>query len=174
MPPTGLIIWVEGLDDQRFFDAVAKPILQQRYGWIAVRPYAQLEHSLVDKFLRSAIGGGIDYIFVSDCDTAPCVTSRKAALCRKFLSLDPSKVVIVVREIECWYLAGLDDNSRRAMKIPSVRNTDLLTKELFNSMMHKRYESRVVWMLEILNGFSRAVARDKNRSFRYFCDRYDI
>lgn len=168
MTKKGLFIWVEGPDDQRFFEVVIKPILDIAFRFVAVRPYAEKKTTEINKFLKAAPHLHADYVFVADNDHSPCVTRRKQELVRTYPSLDPARIIVVVKEIECWYLAGLDDPACKALKIKPLKDTNDLTKEAFDRLMHARYDSRVAWMAEMLENYSIPHARTKNQSFAYF------
>jgi hypothetical protein len=78
----------------------------------------------------------------------------------------------VIKEIESWYLAGLTDESIQKFKIRSFKTTDDITKEKFDNSIPKKFDSRIDFMLEILRYFSIEIANQKNKSFKYFDDKY--
>ena len=81
--------------------------------------------------------------------------------------------MIVCKEIESWYLAGLSDIEGKRMGIATdLHHADHLTKEQFLGLMPHRYSSRAEFMLEILRVFDHETARSKNSSFRYFMQKY--
>lgn len=172
MPYTQLFIWVEGDDDVRFFEHVVKPMFLQTYDWVEVRAYRREKKARVSAFLASIKAMHADYIFVGDLDRAPCVTARRLAIAADYSGVDPERIAVVVREIECWYLAGLDASCCRRFGLPSMRSTDDANKELFNRGLRKTFDSRTDFMLEILKSYSVAAARRKNRSFRYFVTKF--
>ena len=82
-------------------------------------------------------------------------------------------VLIVCKEIESWYLAGLTYNDCKKMGIPdSLNDTDHLSKEQFLGLMPERFGSKTEFMLEILQVFDHETARARNSSFRYFIEKY--
>jgi len=82
-------------------------------------------------------------------------------------------MIVVVKEIEGWYLAGLDNKVCKQFKIDSFANTDNVTKEKFNALIPKKFTSRVDFISEILKNFSIEIAKQKNNSFQYFAKKYD-
>lgn len=80
--------------------------------------------------------------------------------------VDPANVVIVTREIESWYLAGLDDQSCKALGLSKFSHTNDITKDQFERMIPEK-SIRIDFMIEILKKFSRETANRKNKSFRY-------
>ena len=77
-------------------------------------------------------------------------------------------------EIESWYLALLDDNACRRFKIRpgKIKNTAHITKEQFDALIPKKFDSRVDFMVEILECASIESAKQRNTSFKYFIDKY--
>jgi hypothetical protein len=169
-----LFIWVEGTDDERFFLRVVLPRLDDRYDDIQLTRYAGLTPDKVNNFLTSIRAMNADYIFVSDVDTAPCVTERKAALATKYRRLDASKIIIVRAEIESWYLAGLDADTCARLKLRSVRDTQTVTKERFFQMMPGEFRSGLDFMVEVLKHHAIDVARAQNPSFDYFARKHNL
>ncbi len=87
-----------------------RPILQRQYDYVETYEYAQKTIPRRFEYLRSTKAAKVDYFFIGDFDTSPCVTERKRHLIETYKPmLDAARPVIVVQEIESWYLAGLDD-----------------------------------------------------------------
>lgn len=164
-------IWVEGADDVRFFDKIIKPRLQKKYDWVEVRSYARLKKEKVHSFLKSIKAMNADYLFSGDINNAPCITAKKEKIQDGLRNIDEKNIIIVKREIEGWYLAGLSDTSSKEFKIPSFATTENITKEQFNKLIPKTFESRIDFMLEILKHFSIITAQRKNKSFKYLVEK---
>lgn len=167
-----LYIWVEGEDDKRFFEKIINPMLKNKYDFIETISYASMKKEKIDNFLRSIKAMQSDYIFVTDFNNSTCITARKRVIRSRFKNIPDESIIIVMREIEGWYLAGLRDNEYKKFKIPLHESTDRITKEEFDSLIPKKFESRIDFMLEILKNFSIEIAKQKNGSFRYFIDRF--
>ena len=167
-----LFVFIEGDDDERLLGAVVKPRLERQYDSVTLWQYAGQKSEKVRAFLRSVKGMKADYLFLADINSHPCVTARRQSLGARFPELDAEKTVVVVMEIESWYMAGVEDKACERLGIRPMRNTDTLTKEGFNSLMPKRFESRVDFMVELLKFFSIKAAKGKNRSFRHFIERH--
>jgi len=170
----GLFIFLEGEDDKRFFEKIIVPKFEERYDFVKIISYAKMKKQKIDGFLKSIKSTGFDYIFVTDINNKPCVTAKKQELETKLRNIDQDKVVVVIREIESWYLAGLDESSCKKLRIRNVTNTNTIDKERFNDIIPKYFDSRIDFMLEILKEFSTCVAKEKNVSFKYFCSKYNI
>jgi len=169
-----LFILVEGEDDIRFFGRIVKPLLVSRYDSVEIIPYASIKRVKVNKFLKSVRLMKNDYIFVSDIDTERSVRDKKQVLYYHFNNIEGKSIVVVIKEIESWYYAGLSPESARALEVPDLSSTDALTKEDFNRLIPRKFDSRIDFMFEILKYFSLDSARMKNNSFRYFMDRYHM
>jgi hypothetical protein len=174
MEYTRLFIWAEGDDDVRFFNSIIKPIFEERYDLVEVRPYAKIKPEKVSNFLKSIKAMSGDYIFVRDFNAAPCVTSTKQKIQDHYENVYEDRIIVVIKEIESWYLAGLDEAISRKLKLSSFNTTDSISKEQFNDLVHHKFDSRIDFMLEILKHFSIQTAKQTNSSFRYFCEKYNL
>jgi hypothetical protein len=166
---------VEGRDDREFFNVVIQPMLRERYDHVQIWEYAGATIERRISYLRSIEAMNADYLFVTDINTSPCITERKGYLVDSHKNLiDPGRTIIVRREIESWYMAGVDDQACREFGIASLPQTDHMTKEQFKSLMPKRFnDSLVDFMTEILREFRVELARGKNRSFCYLMDKLE-
>ena len=173
MPYKLLFIWVEGDDDKRFFDKILLLKFQEKYDTVKVIKYAEMKRGKVDNFIKSIKAMGADYIYLTDINDSPCITAKKKEIQSKYKNIDNDKMIVVVKEIEGWYLAGLDNKVCKQFKIDSFANTDNVTKEKFNALIPKKFTSRVDFISEILKNFSIEIAKQKNTSFQYFVEKYD-
>jgi len=169
-----LFFFVEGDDDERFFERIIKPKFEEKCD-TKIFKYAQVKNTKVDNFLKSIKAQGAEYIFIADIDSAPCVKSKKQEIRNKFRNVDIDRIIVVIKEIEGWYFAGLDTTSSKELKIHSVsiKTTDNITKEQFNNLIPKKFDSRIDFMLEILKRYSIETAKQKNKSFKYFIEKYN-
>ncbi|MDI6767778.1 MAG: hypothetical protein QME52_13235, partial [Bacteroidota bacterium] len=119
-----LFIWVEGADDVRFFERIIEPKLQQKYNFVKTSPYANLKKEKVGNFLNSIKAMGSDYIFLTDINGSFCVPAKKQEIQNKFRDVDEDKIIVVIKEIESWYLAGLDKKVERKFKLRTFKDTD--------------------------------------------------
>jgi hypothetical protein len=167
-----LFIMVEGEDDIRFFGRIIKPLIAPAYHSVEIIPYASIKRAKVDKFLKSVALMKNDYIFVADIDQERSVRDKKQILYYRFSDISGRSIVIVIKEIESWYLAGISFETAQALGIPDLLDTNELTKEDFNTLIPLRFDSRIDFMFEILKSFSIETAIKKNDSFRFFFTRY--
>jgi len=168
-----LFILVEGNDDERFFERIIRPKFEEKYDSITPWKYAQKKNKEVIKFLKSIEAMRADYIYTKDFNSAPCITKKKQRIQIKIKNINKDRIIVVIEEIESWYLAGLDNIRAKIVGVRSFKTTDTITKEQFISLMPKKYDSKIDFMSEILNHFSIEIARRKNRSFSYFINKHD-
>ena len=114
-----------------------------------------------------------DYICVGDIDDVPCVTSKKEKLTDDFgKKITADRIAIVIKEIESWYLAGLDEKTSKKLGIrKKIETTDNIIKEHFNQLIPKKMP-RSVFMQKILENYDVDVAEGKNGSFGYFLNKW--
>lgn len=168
-----LIIFVEGNDDERFFERIVVPVLKKKFDSVKLVKYAQMKKERLENYIRSITSAGWDYIYVTDMDDSPCITAKKQQIQNYLPNIDPKRIVVVIREIESWYLAGLNKDKSRDLKIKErkLKNTENITKEQFNRLIPEKY-SRINFMIELLENFSIETAKQKNRSFKYFVEKF--
>ncbi|RJP78262.1 MAG: hypothetical protein C4524_06900 [Candidatus Zixiibacteriota bacterium] len=171
--PDTLFLMVEGRDDVRFFETVIVPPLKQKYKGIKILEHSGWTKREVDRFIDSFRRIRADYILIKDLNSAPCVSVRKQKLLEegKYQSIETDNIAVVVREIESWYLAGFSEKDCRRLKIKAHKSTNDLVKEQFDQLVPERY-LRADFMIEILKCLSIEEAKRRNRSFRYFMDKY--
>ena len=169
-----LFLLVEGEDDVRFFGRIIKPLFIIYYDSVEIIPYASIKRTKVDNFLKSIRLMNNDYIFIADIDTEQSVRDKKQVLYSHFSHIDGGSIIVVIKEIESWYYAGLSSESVQNLNVPELPSTDDLTKEDFNHLIPRKYDSRIDFMFEILKYFSIDTAGKKNHSFRFFVERYHL
>lgn len=163
-----LFIFVEGLDDARFFRSIVKPRLKHRYRSVEIVMYACMKHEKATEFVKGIRKMGHDYIIAADIDQAPTVQVKKGIVRGRFDDAEWSRIFIVIREIESWYLAGLRPEDAGRLGIPELPGTDEITKEEFNRLMPRSYRSRIAFLIDLTRYYSFETGRLKNRSFDFF------
>lgn len=185
-----LYVLLEGDDDERFFEEVVKPIYAEKYDHVQLWKYSQQKKERVNSFLNGVksmqAAGMVDTLIVADLDNSPCVTDRKKRVLARFKALEgdiesktgprfATRVLIVCKEIESWYLAGLNKESCDQIGISaSINSTDQITKEQFDSVMPSRFKTRISFLETILQTFDLETARTRNSSFRYFMQNFGL
>ncbi len=174
-----LYVFVEGNNDELFFDTVVRPLIRSRFDYIyPVIPYRQRTAGDIDSFLRSIQSMrntlDADYLFLCDINDAPCVTAKKKQVTQTYKMLESEKIIVVIHEVESWYLAGLDENGCKKLGVRHFDDTSAVTKEQFNQLMPQQIPAKAVFLQQILELFSLEVAKQKNASFCYLCQRLGI
>lgn len=178
MPLPDLYIIVEGDDDLRFFkDDKVKRALSDNYSRYARLHVIKFVHRNADsrKSLFDTIKGtSSDYIFVRDNDGATCVSSRKEEIVSRFgeLALDRRRILIVKKEIESWYIAGVTNEFCRRNRISPEDDTEQFGKRKFDNLIPRDCRSRISFMVDIMKTFSFDDAARRNSSFAYFMRKY--
>ena len=169
-----IYFFVEGTDDERFITAVVKPTISEKYHYFSYQ-YSGKSTKKIKDFLKSIKSINFaDYLFLNDINRSPCVTAKKQSLKNRYKpKIDENKIVIVVKEIESWYLSGVDDKTCNALGIKPFQNTNAITKEHFNQLIPKKFDSRIDFMLEALKRFDIETAKKKNKSFKYFMEKIE-
>ncbi len=163
-----LFVLVEGDDDKRFFGNVIEPLIKKDYDSIIKWGYSHQKKKSVVNFLKGIKCMKADYIYVSDINNSPCTTSKKQNIKGIYKKvIDTNKIIVVIKEIESWYLAGLCNKDSTKLLKKRFKTTDDITKEQFNRFIPKKFDSRIDFMLETLKCFSLETAKKKNRSFKY-------
>lgn len=169
-----LFILLEGNDDERFFDRIIVPLIAHRYRSVKLIKYACLKSVRVCKFIRSIRRMGDELMVVADIDQAPDVWAKKQVIMGRFCVSNPGEIIVIIQEIESWYLAGLGPSDAGLLGVRPPHTTDHVTKEIFNQAIPLHYISRIAYMIEILSRFSIPTACRKNRSFHYFMNHYHL
>jgi hypothetical protein len=174
MKESRLFLFVEGNDDERFFSRIIVPLFKERYASVEIISYASMKSEKVCHFVRSIIDMGHDFLLFADIDEERTVREKKALVKGRFCTLTDDRIVIIIKEIESWYLAGLDEKTQKRLGIGPYRTTDHITKEIFNKMIPRSYNSRISFMIEVLSFYSTLEAQGRNRSISYFLTHFDL
>lgn len=86
--------------------------------------------------------------------------------------LKEREIIVVSKEIESWYLAGLTADCETALKVKCPGSTDNLTKEDLDRLRPSRFDSDLDLLLELLKCFDAMTACKRNKSFDYFHRRF--
>ena len=175
-----LFIWVEGLDDEQFVRKILIPQLQEKYNEIRIIEYATKKLEWRKNFLKNIGKMKADYIFLADLNSSPCITARKNKIREEIKGIDENKIIIVEKEIESWYLAGLSEESFKQLgiggfyqKFPKTNN---LTKEDFDGkiLQASNFSLSIDFMGEIIKYFQLEIVEidKRNDSLEYFIQKY--
>jgi len=169
-----LIIWVEGEDDEFFLNEIIKNKLEELNLIVLIRQI-KLKKEKISDFIKSIRSTSYrDYLFITDIDKYPCITKRKRKIKQSYKSIEENKIIIVIKEIEGWYIAGLENDFLRKCGFKLPINANEVTKELFNSCIENKKIPRYECLQEIVSFFSIERAKRNNKSFNYFSSRFGL
>jgi hypothetical protein len=173
MFPETLFVLVEGDADLRFFEQVMIPIMSSKHPNIEVRKYAEMKKKVLRGLVKSLPLMKAEYIFVADIDNYPCIRKRKTSILRKYGKvIDPDRIAVVVKEIESWYLCGLDNDYCTTLRSKkSLTRTEHISKEDFITLIPKGVV-KPEFIEQLFSKFKLDVGKAKNRSFKHFLDNW--
>jgi hypothetical protein len=123
------------------------------YDDVLIREYSMRQRHLINDTLRSMMHQDFDRLFVADLNSAPCVAIRKSKLKEHYPDLRDEEIIVVSREIEGWYLAGLTTEGAAVLKVKCPESTDKLTKEECDRIRPPRFDVQLDFLLELLRSF---------------------
>ena len=169
-----ILIFVEGDNDKEFFQRVLRNRLEKKYGILIPWKHRQKPDKEINKGINHAINKGYEHIFTVDNDysSQQCLKDKRNEIRNRFSNLDENRIVIVIKEIESWLLAGLSGLDCERLGIEPITNTDNIGKKKFNEFARKKFDSGIVFRSEIFNNYDIEIAKTKNASFRRFCDKF--
>jgi hypothetical protein len=139
---------------------------------VIIWKYSGKTNKKINSMLSSIKQMNAEYIFIRDMDDNPCITQSKEHVISTGKNVDIKRIIIIEKEIECWYIAGLSSTASKQLKISYTGRSDMINKERFNQLIPKKYSSRLDFMIDILEHFSVSTAKRRNRSFQYLLDDY--
>ena len=172
-----LFVFVEGKEDIIFVKKVLYNIFIKHSINVIPIPYQKTRNHEVKKYIKASKAKNQDYVLLSDLDshTYQCITSRKD---QRINELDgeitQDKIIIVVEEIESWCLAGIDTNIDEYTDFIIPENTDNITKEDFDEILSKTSFNKNKLFNYLSFNFNVDLAIKRNKSFKYFLEKYDI
>lgn len=177
MAYSGLYLFVEGADDERFFRSVVEPLVGMHFNFVKYIQYAQQPKGMIENLIKALNGRPTNkYLFVCDMDAhgdlTYCITKRKEKEYTDFgHTIAKERIIVVKEEIESWYYAGISTNN--SLMVKSITNTESLTKEEFEKLIPKHFTSKTDFMIELLKNYAIDIAITQNASFSYLLQKLD-
>lgn len=174
-----LKIFVEGFEDELFFKKVVINQLEEQYDYVEIKQYSQEPQKgcvEIEKIIRSfkkmtekISNTKMDYLYVRDINTVRCIPELKNKLKSSIRTIDKDRIIVVIKEIESWYLAGITQEECINLDIKFENNTNEVTKERFNQLTKSALEdSRINFMIKLLEKYQWDEAIRRNESLNYF------
>lgn len=167
---------LEGDDDERYVNYIIKPLLKEKNIYVK-KPlkYSNIAKENCKKFLKTIKKmKNSTYICLGDINNKPCITYKKNEIIKKFgKGIDKTKIFIIVKKIEGWYLAGIKDEDLIKLGIKNPTHTNNINKEQFYSF--KPYDkSEIQYKTEMLERYDMNIAKKKNLSLKYFLEKNSL
>ena len=172
-----LFVFVEGKEDIIFVKNVLHNIFIKHSINVIPIPYQKTRNHEVINHIKASKAKNQDYVLLSELDshTYPCITSRKDQRIRELDGeITHDKIIIVVEELESWCLAGIDTNIDEYADFVIPENTDDVTKEDFDVILSNTSFNKNKLFNFLSFNFSVGLAIERNKSFKYFLERYGI
>lgn len=172
-----LFVFVEGKEDIMFVKNVLYNLFIKHSINIIPIPYQKTRNHEVKNHIKASEASNHDYVLLSDLDSHKyeCITSRKN---QRINELDgeitPDKIMIVVEELESWCLAGIDESIGEYADFIVPENTDNITKEDFDEILSNTSFNKNKIFNYLSFNFNVDLAVKRNKSFKYFLEKYDI
>ena len=170
-----LYFLVEGNDDEDFIRSVIFPLVKGvDPNLIHIWKFSEQKKEKVKGFITSLYKMHSNFFYITDYDNSVCVTSRKLKVLEKYGLkgiLEKSRIIVVVKEIESWYYAGVV--ASKAKKIGIIKtglNANEVTKEKFKEIISKD-KTRQEVLQKILSNFDLDKGMHENTSLAYFIAR---
>jgi hypothetical protein len=165
------VICVEGDDDERFVKSVLQPRIAGTTDPLLCFKYAEERIEKVNLFLETVAALGWSYILLCDLDDCPDRDIRCEQVRATFRPLEHEQIVVVEREIESWYLSGLNDIDASELDVQPIRRTDRIGKTALERAAHGCGRPLVDFKVELLRRFDVQTARLRNTSFDEFIEK---
>lgn len=170
------VFFVEGYWDEEFIQRVIQPLVETRYFLVKIITYSGLTPAKRKTLFNEAVRAHSDVFILADRNPSPCITAAKQRMKGVFQEAQVEDyVVIVVPEIEAWYLAGMSDAFAAQYQIGLPPNVDAVDKNRFEELcQHSAFDSSSDMRLEALRHYSVELAKQRSASFLYFAHRLGI
>jgi len=167
-----LTAMVEGNRDETFIKEIVRPILLEKHSYKDIITYKYANRTKTEniKFVDAVKSLNDDVLCLGDIKGAPCVTEKKKRLqMEKVGEIGDDCIIVVIKEIESWYLAGVGRKCCRRLNIKFCDRTDRLSKEEFHAIIAKsKYQPRIHCIAEMIRNYDVCLAVGRNKSFNYF------
>jgi len=167
-----LFIFVEGLDDVTFFNNIFKLILEEKYYQTKIITWSCETKKKINNYIKTIKSMNNEIIFQSDFDNANCYTEKKNNIIKIYKYLNNEDIIITKMMIESWYIAGLDVDVQRKLKLKEIIiNANEIRKDKFNTILPD-ISDRSNLLIKMLNYYDVELACKRNDSFNYFCSKW--
>jgi len=164
-----IYILVEDLTDLKFCEAIIEPILNNKYTAVLFYKYARKKKDRIKQFIKSLNYDKLDYYILGDIDKNYNIENALKLIYEKTGKITKKEnIILVIKEIECWYLAGLSDDLIKRYTISlDLSDTQKYCKEDFDEIIPAG-QSKIIFTNAILQTYNNKIAPSRNASLRCF------
>ena len=166
-------IFLEGYYDELFINRIL--VVQKIDYKVKLVQYAQEKDSKINNYLSVLISQNMPFLFLADEDGTNYSSNnlRINELKRRYPKLPEDKIVLVVPEIEGWYIAGLTKNNAMKLKLKNLPDPNVCTKELFISRLLAHSDGTLI-RSAIMDSYNIEIAMKNSPSFRKFIEKIQL
>jgi hypothetical protein len=166
-------IFIEGYYDELFFKKILNILKIDEK--VELFQYSQKSDIKVNNYLSSLRSQSIQFLFVADDDgqNYSSTISRICKLKQRYPKLSEDEIVLVVPEIEGWYMAGLTTKNAKQIKLKDLPNPNECTKELFISKLPGRADGTSIRTM-IMDNYNVELAKKNSPSFKNFIEKIQL
>ena len=168
-----VLLLVEGDDDSRFIKKIIIPIINNFYSNVSVREYIQLNKKLREILINNYERNGDDIFVFADYDNTTCISNKIKSVRKNYNFTNSLKIFIVKKEIESWYIAGIDDALLIKYKLSPIEDTENLSKK-FIDHIGTQDDSILECKLQLLKSYSITKQRTETRALNIVLKNYKI
>ncbi len=167
-----IYILVEDDWDRDYYEKILEPKLYEKYNQVIPYKYIRKPKPEVIKYVKVMLKIGADYYVLTDLNHSPSIECAKEKVSKRMGNLiDYDNIIVVIKEIECWIMAGMKDSILKQCPMSlNISNTEIYDKEEFLPMMS---HNPSVFYTRILNTYDIDKALERNSSLTYFVNRID-
>lgn len=163
-----IYILIESDTDDEFYEAILEPILYEKYAQVISYKYIERKKTDVVKYLNVIRKQKADYFVLGDKDEDTKADAIKRIFKRMDNKIIKNRIRLIIKEMECWILAGLNNEMYVRYDIQlNINNTEIYCKEEICDEF-KKHLNPSQFITAILNTFNLSNARLRNKSFDTF------
>lgn len=178
-----LFILVESEYDTIFLEKIILDYLKQSYKEIEFFEYARIPPETIVNVLKSKIEMNFNYFFLVDLDANICFPEKKDFIRRSIPILHIEKIIVVIKEMESWIIAGIvkevlyDLGSKREIVTSlGIHKRSFCSDEFYDKdfmkLIPKKLRSKRLFVMDLLEFYDINLAKRRNLSFEYFFDNF--
>jgi hypothetical protein len=174
-------IFLEGDFDGIMFKNNIIPLFEKNGFDVELIRYRQEMKKFITEYLTLVQKLPIPHrcIFVGDLDRLNTADQKKKEIIRIYNdNLTPSKIFIIIKMIEGWYLGGLPRESAKSLGVDVTEfdklNPNTIKKDQFKRLKPPHFVNKRAFYIAIAKRFDLELAKSRNKSFKQFLTEYKL